>query len=71
MLPRPTLDNAITSISDRDEYKTILDFIYDERDKFMGDFRLAANDFETGKVAGSIAALDELLQILDKSKLSD
>jgi len=70
MLPRPTLDAAINSLQDRDDYRTIIDFIYAERDKFYGDFRTATTPFDTGKVAGSIAALDELLMVIDKERVS-
>lgn len=68
MLPRPTLDAAIQSLKDHDSYKVILNFVYDERDRFYADFRTATCPFETGKIAGSIASLDELLSIIDPDR---
>jgi hypothetical protein len=65
MIPRPTLEQSVVSLSDRDEYKTILDFIRDERDRFFGDMRQAESPNDVMKLAGSIATMDELLQTLD------
>jgi len=65
MIPRPTLEQSVIALSDRDEYKTILDFIRDERDRFFGDMRQAEAPNDVMKLAGSIATMDELLQTLD------
>lgn len=40
-IPKPTLQQAIDGISDRDEYKVIVSFIREEREKFFGDLRSA------------------------------
>lgn len=64
-LPRPTLDAAITELQSRDEYKVIVGFIRDERERFFGDLRQAETPNDCMKIAGSVASLDELLQILD------
>jgi hypothetical protein len=53
MIPRPTLEQSVVSLSDRDEYTTIL------------DMRQAEAPNDVMKLAGSIATMDELLQTLD------
>ena len=63
-LPKPDIAAAVATLADRDEFKVIIGFIRDERDRFFGDFRQAETANDTMKVAGSIAALDELLQLL-------
>ena len=41
-----------------------MQFIRDEREKFFGDLRLCESSNDVMKVAGSVAALDELLGVL-------
>jgi hypothetical protein len=65
MIPRPTLEQSIKSLSDRDEYKVIVQFIRDERERFFGDMRQAEGSNDVMKLAGSIATMDELLCLLD------
>ena len=51
-LPKPTIQQAVAALSDRDEFKAIIQFIQDERERFVG----------------SVATLDELMSLLkDKS----
>lgn len=64
-LPKPTVQQAIVALSDRDEFKAITQFIRDERERFFGDLRQCADNNEVMKVVGSIATLDELLSLLD------
>jgi hypothetical protein len=68
MIPRPTLEQSVVALSDRDEYKTILGFIRDERDRFFSDMRQAATSDDVMKLAGSIATCDEILQVLTPEK---
>jgi hypothetical protein len=68
MIPRPTLEQSVASLGDRDEYKTILDFIRDERDRFFSDMRQAATHEDVMKLCGSIATADELLLVLTPEK---
>lgn len=63
-IPKPTLQQAIDGINDRDEFKVIVSFIREEREKFFGDIRSAESSNDVMKIAGSIAALDELLSVL-------
>lgn len=65
MIPRPTIQQAVEALRDRDEYKTIVQFVYDERDRLFGDLGPAETPNEVMKIAGGVARLDELLQILD------
>jgi hypothetical protein len=66
MIPRPTLEQSVQALSERDEYKVIVQFIKDERDRFFGDLRQAEGSNDVMKIAGSIASMDELLGLLDK-----
>lgn len=63
-LPKPTVQQAIEALSDRDEFKIIVQFVRDERERFFGDLRQCIDANEVMKVTGSIATLDELLGML-------
>lgn len=63
-LPKPTIQQSVEALSDREEFQAIVQFIRDEREKFFGDLRLCESSNDVMKVAGSVAALDELLSIL-------
>jgi hypothetical protein len=65
-LPRLPIQQAIESLSDRDEFKVIVEFIRDERERFFGDLRQCVDQNEVMKVVGSISTLDELLTLLSK-----
>jgi hypothetical protein len=66
MIPRPTLEQSVQALSERDEYKVIVQYIKDERDRFFSDLRQAETPHDVMKIAGSIASMDELLGFLDK-----
>lgn len=68
MIPRPSLEQSVLSLSDRDEYKVILKYMRDERERFFGDLRQAATSDDVMKIAGSVATIDELLGMLDLNK---
>jgi hypothetical protein len=63
-LPKPTIQQSVEALRDREEYHAIVQFIRDEREKFFGDLRLCESSNDVMKVAGSVAALDELLSVL-------
>jgi len=63
-LPKPTVQQAIEALSDRDEFKAIVQFIREERERFFGDLRQCVDTNEVMKVTGSISTLDELLTLL-------
>lgn len=63
-LPKPTVQQAIEALSDRDEFKAIVQFIRDERERFFGDLRQCMDNQEVMKVVGSVSTLDELLTLL-------
>jgi histidinol-phosphate/aromatic aminotransferase/cobyric acid decarboxylase-like protein len=63
-LPKPTIQQAIESLSDRDEFKAIVQFVRDERERFFGDLRQCVEPNEVMKLVGSISTLDELLSLL-------
>ena len=66
LLPNTSREDWVRSLKDREEYKGIMQFVRDERDRFFGDLRNCANQDDVMKVAGSIAVLDELLTLLDR-----
>ena len=68
MLPKPTLSEAVHGLRERDEYRVILDFFRDERERFFDDLRQAATPHDVMKLAGSVATMSEVIAILD-SKL--
>jgi hypothetical protein len=65
-LPKPSIAQAVEALSDRDEFKVILQFLYDERERFFGDLRQCVDTSEVMKIVGSVSTLDELLILLKK-----
>ena len=63
-LPKPTIQQAIESLSDRDEFKAIVQFIRDERERFFADLRQCSETNDLMKIVGSVSTLDELLSLL-------
>ena len=63
-IPKPTLQQAVDALSYRDEYKVVLHFLRDERERLFGDLRQCSDSNDVMKVAGSIATIDELLSVL-------
>jgi histidinol-phosphate/aromatic aminotransferase/cobyric acid decarboxylase-like protein len=64
-LPKPTIQQAVESLSDRDEFKAIVQFIRDERERFFTDLRQCVETNEVMKIVGSVSTLDELLSLLE------
>jgi histidinol-phosphate/aromatic aminotransferase/cobyric acid decarboxylase-like protein len=65
-LPKPTIQQAVAVLSDRDEFKAIVQFIQDERERFFADLRICADTNDVMKIVGSVATLDELLSLVKK-----
>jgi hypothetical protein len=65
-IPKPTIHQAVEALSDRDEFKVILQFLYDERERCFGDLRQCADTNDVMKIVGSVSTLDELLILLKK-----
>lgn len=65
-LPKPTVQQAIEVLTDRDEFKAIIQFVQDERERFFADLRQCVDTNEVMKIVGSVATLDELLSLLKK-----
>jgi hypothetical protein len=65
MLPKPNLEQAVKSLSEREEMKIITEFLIEERSRFFADLRQAENTNDVMKIAGSIATLDEIISLLD------
>ena len=62
-LPKPTIQQAVESLSDRDEFKAIVQFVRDERERFFADLRQCTETSEVMKIVGSVSTLDELLSL--------
>ena len=65
-LLKPTIQQAVAALSERDEFKVIIQFLYDERERFFGDLRQCVDTNEVMKIVGSVSTLDELLILLKK-----
>ena len=63
-LPKPTIQQAVESLSDRDEFKAIVQFVRDERERFFADLRQCSETNDLMKIVGSVSTLDELLSLL-------
>jgi len=63
-IPKPTLLQSVEALSDRDEFKVIVSFIRDERERFFADLRQAVDPNEVMKITGSISILSEIAEIL-------
>jgi len=68
MIPRPTLEQSVKALAERDEYQVIIKFLKEERERFFGDLRLAENPNDVMKIAGSVATLDDMLGLLDTDR---
>ena len=64
MIPKPTLIDSIKILKNNEEFKVFIEFITDEREAFIGQLRMAENPNDVMKLSGSIATLDELLQMI-------
>ena len=62
-IPKPTLLQSIEVLSDKDEFKVIVSFIRDERERFFSDLRQAVDSNEVMKITGSISTLSEMLEM--------
>ena len=67
-IPKPTLLQSVTTLSDRDEFKVIVSFIRDERERFFSDLRQAVDPNEVMKITGSISTLSEIVDLLSTTE---
>lgn len=63
-LSKPTVQQSVESLRGRDDFEAIVQFVRDERERFFSDLRQCENERDVMKCVGSVATLDELLQIL-------
>jgi hypothetical protein len=68
-IPRPDLHTAIETLANKDEFDVVVEYIVQERERFLGDFRQAESPHDVMKIAGSVAALDELIQVLTQARI--
>lgn len=69
MIQKPDLHTAIDTLVNKAEFEVVLDYISQERDRFFGDLREAKDSNDVMKIAGSVAALDELLGVLTQTRI--
>ena len=65
-IPKPTFKEAVNVLYDRDDFKVIIQFLQDQRERFFGDLRQCVDTNEIMKIVGSISTLDDLLILLKK-----
>jgi len=65
-IPRPDLEQAIASLSERDEWRVITRFIRDERDRAFADFASLDTPEKVMANAGRVGAFDDVLFLFDK-----
>jgi hypothetical protein len=65
-IPKPSIQEAVSALSDRDEFKVIIEFLRDERERFIADFRQCVGENDVMKLCGSISTLDEVLSLLGR-----
>lgn len=63
-IPKPDIQTAVEALRDREEFQAIVQFIRDERERVFSDLRQCETSNDVMKVAGTVAALDELLGVL-------
>lgn len=63
-LPMPDLARSVEKLQGLDEYHVVIEFIRQERERFVGDLRQAESPHDVMKIAGSLATLQELLDTL-------
>mgnify|MGYP001287762111 FL=1 len=63
-LPKPTIQQSVEALAERDEFKAIVQFVRDERERFFSDLRQCESTIDVMKVVGSVATLDELLTLI-------
>ena len=66
-LPKPTLDQAINDLRDRDTFKVLLNALYNEREALFSDLEVALDEKQVVKIAGRIAQADKTLYLLTQS----
>lgn len=66
-LPKPTIQQAVAALQHRDEFKALVSFLKDERERFFDDLRQAENPNDVMKLAGSTATLGEILNLFQPS----
>lgn len=62
--PQLDLDTAIKALAHREEYKYILWVIEQEREGLFSDLQKAKDPNEVMKIAGGIARVDQILDLL-------
>lgn len=65
MLPKPTLSEAVHGLRERDEFRVILDFIRDERERLFSDLQDSESPNHVMKLAGRVEAINWVISILD------
>lgn len=63
-IPMPDLAQSVRRLHDTEDFPVVLDFLKQERERCFADLRQAESPHDVMKLAGSIATLQELSEIL-------
>lgn len=58
------VQKAATRMIGNDDFEIVIEFLSQERERLFADLRQAENPNDVMKIAGSVAALQELIEIL-------
>jgi hypothetical protein len=64
MIKKANFDTAIQNLRNTEDYKVVLEYIREERERMLGDFSVCIESNSVMRNAGRISAIDELLQII-------
>jgi len=65
-IPKPTIEQAIQDLRERDSYKVLIGFLRAEREAMFAQFGPISDPNEIIKLAGGIARLDEVIALMDQ-----
>lgn len=66
-LPRPTLEQSLGDLRNRDTFKVVLDAFYNEREALFSELEGAKSKSEIMQVAGKISQADKAIFLLTQS----
>jgi hypothetical protein len=65
-IPKPTIEQAIQDLRERDSYKVLIGFLRAEREAMFSQFGPISDPTEIIKLAARIGNLDEVISLMDQ-----
>lgn len=65
-IPKPTIEQAIQDLRERDSYKVLIGFLRAEREGMFAQFGPISDPTEIIKLAARIGNLDEVISLMDQ-----